>query len=223
MMNTTNNDKNKNINTSANATDKLDTTHTMNSIVNMVNKVDLDKSKLAKAKEGIPDTLEQLNQRFELLGMSLVQVHEVAVDVKETDVHQILSYSKHLGFKQLSGLTCVDWPLESKFQLIFNVFNWEKGIRMIIRTKVERENPLFRSITTIFPGAKYYERETHEFFGIVFEGNDDAIKPLFLENWDDIPPMRKDFDSRAYSDKKYIKREYKTSFGEPGGEPFERS
>lgn len=35
------------------------------------------------------------------------------------------------------------------------------------------------------------------------------MKQLFLEMWDDIPPLRKDFISREYSDKKYAKREYK--------------
>lgn len=180
-------------------------------------------SDLSLAKAGISEVIGELKARFELIQVTLVQVHEVAVDVNASDLHQMLSYIKHLGFKQLSGLTCVDWPLESKFQLIFNVFDWSKGIRLILRVKIDRENPTFRSVTAIYAGAKYYERETHEFFGVIFEGNDDAMKPLFLERWDDIPPMRKDFDSRAYSDRKYIKREYKTSFGEPGGEPFERS
>lgn len=175
------------------------------------------------SKEGIKDLIDKLNQQFKLSQVTYVQFHEVAIDISQEDVHQILIYLKSMGLKQLSGLTCVDWPLESKFQLIFNLFDWSKGIRFIIRTKIERENPTFRTITPVYAGAKYYERETHEFFGIVFEGNDSALKPLFLEQWDEIPPMRKDFDSRAYSDRKYIKREYKTNFGEPGGEPFERN
>jgi len=51
------------------------------------------------------------------------------------------------------------------------------------------------------------DEELFEFFGIKFEGNDD-MKPLFLENWDDLPPLRKDFDPLEYSKKKFPDREY---------------
>ncbi|MCK5399847.1 NADH-quinone oxidoreductase subunit C, partial [bacterium] len=43
-----------------------------------------------------------------------------------------------------------------------------------------------------------YEQEIHEFFGIEFAGNPD-LSPLFLHNWKEIPPMRKDFDTEEYS------------------------
>ena len=64
----------------------------------------------------------------------------------------------------------------------------------------------------IFPGCKYYEREAHEFFGIKFPGNPDYEKQLILEEWDDLPPMRKDFDPRAYSDRKFSKMEYSNDY-----------
>jgi NADH-quinone oxidoreductase subunit C len=42
-----------------------------------------------------------------------------------------------------------------------------------------------------------HERENHEMFGIIFEGHGD-LSPLLLEDWDNLPPMRKDFDSRKF-------------------------
>lgn len=173
-------------------------------------------------KEGLVQILTELNTRFNLENHQFVQAHELAIDLSEGELHSALSFLKSHGFRQLSAVTCVDWLKEDKFQLIFNVFDWDLGGRVILRVKIERKNPTFTTITSIYNGAKYYEREVHEFFGIVFEGNEDALKQLFLEQWDDMPPLRKDFNARAYSDRKYIKREYKTSFGEPGGEPFER-
>lgn len=175
------------------------------------------------SKAGLNEVIEGLKKIVDLEGVAYVQYHEVAIDVSKKDLHQALSFVKNTGFRQLSAVTCVDWLAEGNFQLIFNTFDWSKGIRVILRVKIPRSEPTFTTVTTIYNGAKYYEREVHEFFGIVFEGNPDALKQLFLEQWDDLPPMRKDFDSRAYSDRKYTKREYKTSFGEPGGEPFERN
>jgi len=68
------------------------------------------------------------------------------------------------------------------------------------------------SILPIYPGCKYYERECHEFFGVKFPGNPDYEKQLILENWDDIPPMRKDFDPEAYSTRKFPQREYSETY-----------
>lgn len=178
-------------------------------------------------KESLQAMISQLKDRFSVESVTYVQNHEVHVELPNADIHGALTYLKTSGYKQLSALTCIDWLEEGKFQLIFNVFDWSKGDRIVLQTKLDRMDkdgnpPLFNTITSIYNGAKYYEREVHEFFGIVFEGNPDALKQLFLERWDDIPPLRKDFISREYSDRKYIKREYRKSFGQQGGEPFER-
>ena len=70
----------------------------------------------------------------------------------------------------------------------------------------------------IYPGSKYYEREAFEYFGIRFPGNPDFEKPLILEDWDDMPPLRKDFDPRAYSDAHFSKREYTETYVVTNGE-----
>jgi NADH-quinone oxidoreductase subunit C len=86
--------------------------------------------------------------------------------------------------------------------------DWEKAVHVQVRTRVDREHPSMDTILPIYPGCKYYEREAHEFFGIKFPGNPDYEKQLILEQWDDIPPLRKDFDPRAYSNRKFQSREY---------------
>jgi NADH-quinone oxidoreductase subunit C len=154
----------------------------------------------------------ELCSRFTIENTDIVTHDQIAFDVENNELHSLVSCLKSMGWKQLSMITCIDWIDEGHFQLVYILFNWENPIRIQVRTRVERDNPVFRTITTIFNGAKYYERDVHEFFGIEFVGNPDSKKQLFLENWDDMPPLRKDFDSKAYSDKKYTKREYTTNF-----------
>lgn len=152
------------------------------------------------------------------LNMETPDVRQIAIDVNRAEIHGALSYLKGKGFTQLSMLTCVDWIEESKFQLVYILFSWTDGIHIQLRTKIDRESPVFVTATDIYPGVKYYEREVCEFFGVEFEGNDDAKKPLFLEIWDDLPPLRKDFDPQAYSDFKFPKRERGNEFvSEIGG------
>ncbi len=137
------------------------------------------------------------------------QVHFV---VEQDKVHFLLNILRNAGWIQLSYLSAVDWPEENKFELVYIVFNWDKPVYVQIRTKIDRENPVMNSILPIYPGCKYYERECHEFFGVKFPGNPDYEKQLILENWDDIPPMRKDFDPEAYSTRKFPQREYSETY-----------
>lgn len=168
--------------------------------------------------KNINELIEELKLNFQFIDVDYPDSTQVSIDLNENEVHSALSYLKAKGWIQLSLLTCVDWIEENKFQLVYSIFNWENGVRVQIRTKIDRNEAVFRTITNIYPGAKYYERDTHEFFGVKFLGNPDSTKHLFLENWDDIPPMRKDFDPEAYSNKKYGTRKYETNFNTKVGE-----
>ena len=138
--------------------------------------------------------------------------YQVSFEMNKEDVHRVLSTLKSEGWIQLSYLSAIDWIAENQFELVYIVMNWEKPVYIQIRTRLDRENAEMESILPIYPGCKYYEREAHEFFGIKFPGNPDYEKQLVLENWDDMPPMLKDFDPRAYSDAHFPKRVYTENF-----------
>ena len=70
-------------------------------------------------------------------------------------------------------------------------------MHIILKTRIPREKPQFKTTTGIFPNAEPYEREIHELFGIKFEGHK-RLTPLLLERNYEIPPFRKDFDTRKY-------------------------
>lgn len=141
-----------------------------------------------------------------------IDAHQVAFEIETCDIHHVLTVLKNAGWKQLSYLSAIDWLEDNVFEVVYIVFNWDRPVYVQIRSKIDREHPEVDSILPIYPGAKYYERECHEFFGIAFPGNPDYEKQLILEQWDDIPPLRKDFDPRAYSDRKFPKREYPQDF-----------
>ena len=132
----------------------------------------------------------------------------ILLTVKEAKFHQILSNLKDMGFDHLSDVTVVDYINEGEFELIYHIWSHSKKIRAIVKTRIPRESPRIKSIVDLWVGAQIHEREGHEMFGVEFEGNPD-LSPLFLEDWDEIPPFRKDFDIREY-----VKREY---YGEDKG------
>ncbi|KFZ27368.1 MAG: NADH-quinone oxidoreductase subunit C [Candidatus Izimaplasma bacterium HR2] len=159
-----------------------------------------------------------VESKFKVLSTEVLDKYQVSFEVKKEDVHSLLSLLKTSGWIQLSYLSAVDWPNDNEFELVYIVFNWDKAVHIQIRCRLDRETASMNSILPIFPGCKYYEREAHEFFGIKFPGNPDHEKQLILEEWDDIPPLRKDFDPRAYSDRKFSKMEYKNDFVNKNGE-----
>ena len=153
-----------------------------------------------------------VENQYKVNKTEVLDQYQVSFEVKKDDVHSILSMLKTNGWIQLSYLSAIDWIKENEFEMVYILFNWEKPVHIQIRTRLDRDNAVMNSILPIFPGCKYYEREAHEFFGIKFPGNPDYEKQLILEEWDDMPPMRKDFDPRAYSDRKFSKMEYKNDF-----------
>ena len=64
--------------------------------------------------------------------------------------------------------------------------------RVVIRTRIPRSNPVVPTITGIYTGANWHERETHDFFGIDFQGHPHLI-PLLLPEDADFHPLLKDF------------------------------
>ena len=163
-----------------------------------------------------------VNDTVKVIKTNEVDAHQIGFEIDKKEVHHLLSTLKNAGWIQLSYLSAIDWLEENKFEVVYIVFNWDKPVYIQVTTKIDRDNPSIDSILPIYPGCKYYEREAHEFFGIAFPGNPEHHKQLILEGWDDIPPLRKDFDPSAYSDRKFPKREYPQDFSKMDGKPSQK-
>lgn len=149
-----------------------------------------------------------MEEQFTVNKTEVIDQYQVSFEIDKGDVHQALTRLKSEGWIQLSYLSAIDWLEDNEFELVYIVFNWEKPVHIQIRARIDRDNPVMNTIMPIYPGCKYYEREAHEFFGIKFPGNPDHEKQLILEEWDDMPPLRKDFNPQEYSDRKFPVRVY---------------
>jgi NADH-quinone oxidoreductase subunit C len=97
------------------------------------------------------------------------------------------------GFS-LDTVTGVDWMAEGQMELVYDYFHPEKCLRAAVRARIPREHPLIPTISAVFPGANWHERETHDFFGIVFSGHPN-LEPFLLPEDATYHPLRKDFTS----------------------------
>ncbi|MEW6426468.1 MAG: NADH-quinone oxidoreductase subunit C [Thermodesulfobacteriota bacterium] len=95
------------------------------------------------------------------------------------------------GFS-LMAVTGVDWLKEGQMEVVYDYLHWQEQCRVAVRARIDRGAPALPSVQGIFPGANWHERETHDFFGIVFEGHPD-LTPLLLPEDADFHPLLKDY------------------------------
>lgn len=93
----------------------------------------------------------------------------------------------------IESITGVDWIKEKQMEVIYDFSRYDfDTCRVVIRTRVPRDLPVVPTITSIYSGANWHERETHDFFGIKFDGHPHLI-PLLLPEDADFHPLLKDF------------------------------
>ena len=143
---------------------------------------------------------KELESTFENILIVIPEDSRLLATAQKDQVMSILSFLKNKGFNHLALVSCVDWIEEKEFELVYILTSYsEKDGKehIILKTRIPRKNPEFKTAIPIFENAEPYERELHELFGINFEGNE-RLTPLLLERDYKIPPFRKDFDTREY-------------------------
>ncbi len=128
--------------------------------------------------------------------------NQIHAAVPAAQITGFITYLKQMDFKHLVNITCVDWIEDNQFEVVYNVWSYEHHIHITVKSVIDRTKPELQSISSLWPAAQVYEQEIHEMFGVVFLGNPD-LGPLFLHNWLDLPPLRKDFDAKEYSGAAY--------------------
>ncbi len=96
-----------------------------------------------------------------------------------------------------ADLSSFDWlsavdELDAGFDVVLAVYSVRHRHRARLRTRVPRSAPVLPSLVPVFAGAAWHERETHEMFGIGFDGHP-GLDPLLLPDGFEGHPLRKDF------------------------------
>jgi NADH-quinone oxidoreductase subunit C len=125
------------------------------------------------------------------------------LSVEKENILKVASTLKDWGFNHLSDVTVIDYINEEEFELIYHLWSHGERKRLMLKTRIPRDKATIDTLTPIWSSAHMHERENHEMFGIKFEGHTD-LSPLLLEDWEGLPPLRKDFDSRKFVVEKFF-------------------
>ena len=131
---------------------------------------------------------QDIAEASDALGEAVVRVsperyHELIATLRDDD---------ELAFDYLDFVSAVDWGAERGFDVIAQL--WSTRYRHGLRVKVAAgaEDASVPTISDLYPGADWHERETWELFGVVFDGHPNLAKLLLPEEFEGFP-LRKEF------------------------------
>ena len=156
--------------------------------------------------------IDDIKTRFEISDVVKQRDNFNFLTCKKEQTISLITHLKNIeGFSHFVLLTAVDWIEEGEFQLTYILNNPDKKIDIGIRTFIERETATMDSAHHLWEHVATYQRELKEMFGIDFPGSPRVDESFILEGWDDIPPYRRDFDTKKYSEETFFPREGRTT------------
>jgi NADH-quinone oxidoreductase subunit C len=130
---------------------------------------------------------------------------ELTVNANAGDILKVMTFLREdarCAFVCFIDATAVDWPArERRFDVVYHLLSPTKNAR--VRVKIETdEDTAIASITGIFPGADWFERETYDLYGVLFTGHPD-MRRLLTDYGFDGHPLRKDFPLTGFVEVRY--------------------
>jgi len=117
--------------------------------------------------------------------------------VPSEDLVAFVQAVKDAGFETFIDLCAVDHlNREPRYDVVINLLSMEHAQRLIIKVGIPGNEPSVDSITPVYTGANFYEREAWDLFGIVFEGHTDLTRILLPDEWEGHP-LRKNYSVGA--------------------------
>jgi len=164
---------------------------------------------VAVTGEGIPEWASILEDWGVELETQLPRKYQVKVE--SSDAISIMAQLKEAGFDHMSAISAVDWydadaDGGGEFELVYHLWGYGLKDSLSVKTRVPRDGGSIDTLMNVYEYAQTYEREIHEMFGIDFPGND-RLTPFILEDWTEMPPMRKDFDYMGFIERSYTEAE----------------
>jgi NADH-quinone oxidoreductase subunit C len=121
------------------------------------------------------------------------------VRVKDETVYKDLlrTLKEKFSFKYMVDVVATHWPKKSdKFEVTNNIYSIENKLRVFV--KLSRPDHVFPTVTDIWKGANFMEREEYDLMGIVFEGHPD-LRRILLPDFFEGHPLRKEFNLKDRS------------------------
>lgn len=150
----------------------------------------LNKEQLEKVLQDFPSVSLETDQDKD---GNPIELEKPALLVPSEDFLKVMEHLKNspaFSMDRLANLTAVDY--KDKIQAVYHLFSRRWNFWVTVKVDLDRENPVIDSLTGLWPGANFEEREAYDLMGVMYTGHPDLRRILMP---DDYPshPLRKDF------------------------------
>lgn len=126
-------------------------------------------------------------------------------------VFSFLKYHTSAEYTQISEITAVDYPSrDQRFEVVYNLLSVRHNSRIRVKTYADEASPV-PSLTGLYDGALWMERETYDMFGVFFAGHPD-LRRIMTDYGFEGHPLRKDFPLTGYTEVRYDEEEKRVVF-----------
>ena len=106
---------------------------------------------------------------------------------------EFLRDDEELAFDSIRDVCGADYyKPEERFEVIYNIYSMKNNFRLRLKVRVEESDLHVPTVTGVYPGANWHERETYDMFGIIFDGHPD-LRRMYMPEEFEHHPLRKDF------------------------------
>lgn len=152
--------------------------------------------------------IQQLETRFNILEKSLERPNQPIIKVGKNEAEAVLRWLRDdHGYTHLAFFTAIDYIEKGFFTLVYMIHNYNTKIDMCVQVDIDRDNAVMYSIHRMWGQAETYQRELKEMYGIDFPGSPRVDEEFCLEGWDQIPPMRREFDTVKFCEERFPARD----------------
>ena len=141
---------------------------------------------------------ETLDREFPGFVIDNEELAESQIELKPDQWLEIATYLKNdpvLSFDQLECVTGIDTGEDGPLQSRYNLHSMEHRHKIEVVISLDRNNPKVASIEQVWRVGDWFERETYDMFGIIYEGHRDLRRILCPEDWEGWP-LRKDYETQ---------------------------
>ena len=130
---------------------------------------------------------------------------ELTIYIPPAGVIPVISFLKtHTAaeYTMVADITAVDYPTRAnRFEIVYNLLSVRHNSRIRVKTYADEATPV-PSITSLYDGANWYEREVYDLFGVFFVGHPD-LRRIMTDYGFEGHPLRKDFPLTGYTEIRY--------------------
>ena len=130
---------------------------------------------------------------------------ELVVETRRESVLKLMTFlhdDSSCQFTTLIDVCGVDYPeRDERFEVVYHLLSLRHNLRIRVKVGTDEETPV-PSVTSIFPAAGWFERETWDLYGIYFSDHPD-LRRLLTDYGFEGHPLRKDFPLTGYVEVRY--------------------